>query len=68
MQKTKETKNEVNVEKLYGKQCILPKDDFLKTFNLSEKGLSSKKAEELLNKNGPNEISQASQKDGIIIF
>ena len=62
MQKTKETKNEVNVEKLYGKQCILPKDDFLKTFNFSEKGLSSKKAEELLSKNGPNEISQAKPK------
>ncbi len=62
MANTKETKNEVNVQKLYGRQCILPKEDFLKAFRVSEKGLSNKKAEENLAKYGENQISQAKPK------
>ena len=56
------SKEEVNVSKLYGKECTLSKDDFIKTFKISEKGLSSKKAEENLQKYGHNEITQAKPK------
>ena len=38
------SKEEINVAKLYGKECILPKNDFIKNYNISEKGLSSNKA------------------------
>lgn len=31
------TKEEVNVAQLYGQECILPKDDFIKKYQVSEK-------------------------------
>ncbi len=55
-------KEEVNVAKLYGKECTLRKEEFLKTFNISEKGLTSQKAEENIQRFGPNEITQAKPK------
>ncbi len=51
-------KEEVNVEKLYGKECTLSKDEFMKTYKIPEKGLSKEQAQTLLQKYGPNEISQ----------
>ncbi len=62
MAKAKNTKEEVNITKLYGKECTLPKDEFLKSFKFSEKGLTSKQAEENLQKFGSNEITQAKPK------
>ena len=55
-------KEEVNVAKFYGKECTLSKDEFIKSFKVSEKGLSSKKANENLQSFGPNEITQAKPK------
>ncbi len=55
-------KEEINVTKLYGKECTLPKDEFIKTFNVSLKGLSPKKASENLQKYGLNEMTQAKPK------
>ena len=62
MANTKNSKDDVNVEKLYGKESTLPKEDFIKTYNISKKGLSSSKAEEKIHKYGLNEISQAKPK------
>ncbi len=55
-------KEEVNVARLYGKECTLSKDEFIKSFKVSEKGLSSKKATDNLQSLGPNEITQAKPK------
>ena len=55
-------KEEVDVNKMYGKQCTLPKDDFIKEYHVNEKGLSSKKANELIKNLGLNEIKQAKPK------
>lgn len=55
-------KEEVPVEKLYGQECILPKDAFIKKYRVNENGLSSKEAEIKLQKYGLNEISQAKPK------
>ena len=55
-------KEEVPVEKLYGQECILPKDDFMKKFHVDENGLSSKEAELKLQKYGLNEITQTKPK------
>ena len=52
-------KEDINIVKLYGKQATLSKQDFLSTYKVSEKGLSSKHAEFNLNKYGSNEIKQA---------
>ena len=55
-------KEEINVAKLYGKECTLPKEEFLQTFNVSENGLSSNQVEENIQRYGPNEITQAKPK------
>lgn len=55
-------KEDLNIKEMYGKQCILPKDDFIKQFNLNSNGLSSQDAQDLLHKNGINQVSQAKPK------
>ena len=56
-------KEEINIKELYGIQCTLPKNEFIEKINLNiNEGLSTEKAEELLNKNGLNEISQTKPK------
>lgn len=55
-------KEEINIQKLYGKECTLPKEEFLKEYKLNANGLSEKQAEELLQKDGLNEISQSKPK------
>lgn len=50
------TKEEVNIEKLYGQECILPKEDFVKKYNINEGGLSSSEVEDKSAKYGLNEI------------
>ena len=58
-----ETKNLENLPlKMYGKESTLPKDDFVKKFNIQETGLSSSKAEEFLHNLGYNEIKQTKPK------
>ncbi len=55
-------KEEVNVAKLYGKECTLPKDDFIKTYKVCKEGLSFSEATTKLRKYGLNEITQAKPK------
>lgn len=52
------SKEEVNVSKLYGQECVLPKDEFLKNYKVSEKGLTTHNANEKLHTYGYNEITQ----------
>ncbi len=55
-------KDEINVAKLYGKECVLPKEEFIKNYNISEKGLNLNKVKENIQKYGYNEITQAKPK------
>ena len=55
-------KEEINIKKLYGEQCTLPKDEFIKKYNITEKGLSSEQAQKSLESNGTNQISQTKPK------
>lgn len=55
-------KEEVNVSKMYGKECTLPKEEFIKKYEVNENGLSSYKAEEKIHRLGLNEIRQSKQK------
>ena len=41
-------KKEENIESLYGKECTLSKEDFLKEYNIDMNGLSSIEAEKRL--------------------
>ena len=56
------TKEEVNISKLYGQECLLSKNDFMKKYQIKEHGLSSKEAEYKLKQLGPNMIKQAKPK------
>ena len=55
-------KEDINIKEMYGKQCVISKDDFIKQYSFSVNGLSSQQAQDLLNKNGVNQISQAKPK------
>ena len=55
-------KEDVNINKMYGEECTLPKKEFIKKYRVNEKGLSSKKANELIHNLGLNEIKQAKPK------
>ena len=55
-------KEDLNIKEMYGKQCILEKENFIIKYNFSDNGLSSKKAQTLLVKYGVNQISQSKQK------
>ena len=55
-------KEDLNIKEMYGKECVLTKDDFINHYNFSINGLSSQEAQELLHKNGVNQISQAKPK------
>ena len=56
------SKDEVNISKLYGEDCLLPKDDFIKKHNLNINGLSSSEALQNNRKYGLNEIKQSKSK------
>lgn len=55
-------KEEVNVSKMYGEECTLPRDEFIKKYKVNEEGLSSEKSSELIKNLGLNEIKQAKPK------
>lgn len=55
-------KEDVNVSKAYGAECLLPKEEFIKTYHVNLSGLSSIEASEKLHKYGLNEIKQAKPK------
>ena len=55
-------KDEVNIEKLYGKESSLNKEEFLKHFSINETGLTSEEATNRINKYGLNEVKQSKPK------
>lgn len=55
-------KEDLNIRNMYGSQCILCKDDFLSKYNFDENGLSSQQAQEMIAKNGVNQVSQSKPK------
>lgn len=56
------SKEDLNIKEMYGKECVLSKYEFIKQYNLSINGLSSQEAQDLLHKNGVNQVSQAKPK------
>ena len=55
-------KEDLNIKDMYGSHCILSKDDFLLKYNFNENGLSSQEAQEMIAKNGMNQVSQSKPK------
>ena len=55
-------KEDVDIKKMYGEECTLPKDEFIEKYRIDEKGLSSNKANELIKNLGLNEIKQSKPK------
>ena len=56
------TKEEVNISKLYGEECLLSKNEFIKKYKIKENGLSSQEAEYKVKQLGHNIIKQAKPK------
>ena len=56
------SKEDVDIAKMYGRESTLNKDEFLKTYHISEDGLSTKEAQNRLHKYGLNEIKQTKPK------
>ena len=55
-------KEDVNIQKLYGKEGTLSKEEFIKEYKIDLNGLSSKEAQARLEHYGLNEISSAKPK------
>ena len=55
------SKEEVNILELYGKECLLTKEDFIKQYKINKNGLTNQEAES-------NLLVNLDQKDGIITF
>ena len=56
------TKEEVDVAKMYGEECTLPRDEFIKNYKVNPSGLSDPQATKRIEKLGLNEIKQAKPK------
>lgn len=56
------TKEEVDISKLYGEQCTLPKDKFIKNYNVNQNGLTNAEAQRRIDKLGLNEITGSKSK------
>ena len=56
------TKEEVDVAKMYGEECTLPRDEFIKNYKVNPNGLSDTQATRRIEKLGLNEIKQAKPK------
>lgn len=56
------TKEEVDISKLYGEQCTLPKDKFIKNYNVNQSGLTNAEAQRRIDKLGLNEITGSKSK------
>ena len=56
------TKEDVDINKMYANESQISKDEFIKKYKINEKGNSIKEAEAKLQKLGPNEIRQAKPK------
>ncbi len=55
-------KEEVNIQKLYGKASTLKKDEFIESFKIKDSGLTINEATDHINKYGLNEVKQAKPK------
>ena len=55
-------KEEVDVAKIYGEECTLPRDEFIKNYKVNPNGLSDTQATKRIEKLGLNEIKQAKPK------
>ena len=55
-------KEEVDVAKMYGEECTLPRDEFIKNYKVNPNGLSDTQATKRIEKLGLNEIKQAKPK------
>ena len=51
-----------DIRNLYGKECTLSKDDFIKLYKINSSGLSSADAFTNINKYGLNQITQTKPK------
>ena len=56
------TKEEVNIQKMYGNESSLSKEKFIESYGVNQSGLSSSEATNRLNKYGLNEVKQAKPK------
>ncbi len=52
------SKEETNIQKLYGKECTQPKDEFVLEHNISANGLTNAQVETNIKQYGLNEIKQ----------
>ncbi len=55
-------KEDFDVKKFYGEDCVLEAEEFKKKHNISEKGISSSKASENIRNLGPNQIKGSKPK------
>lgn len=58
----KNEKEEVDILKLYGQDCTMSTEDFIKKYKVKESGLSTGEASYKRKKFGTNEIKQAKPK------
>ena len=56
------TKDVIDINKLYGEQCLTDKEEFLKKFEIDENGLTENEVDQNLKKYGKNEVKQAKPK------
>ena len=64
----KNIKEDINIKKLYGEDCILFKDELIKKYNVSLQGLTSEKAKNAIGKYGYNELSREKVKKWYFYF
>ena len=60
--KLQNTKDVIDINKLYGQECLLKKEEFVKKYGVSEDGLKENQVEENLKNFGLNELRQAKPK------
>lgn len=56
------TKENVDINKMYANESKISKDEFIQKYRIKEKGITNEEAETKLQKLGPNEIRQAKPK------
>lgn len=56
------TKEDVNINKMYASESKISKDEFIQKYKITENGITNEEAEEKFRRLGPNEIRQAKPK------
>ena len=56
------TKEDVNINKMYASESKISKDEFIQKYKIAENGITNEEAEEKFRRLGPNEIRQAKPK------